>query len=78
MILSAGIALVWSKIFGEYENGAPKDIVLWIHIISWILQFIGHGVFESIIMIIIERKPALFDSLTQILNAPLFVIVEIL
>ena len=78
MVLSAGMALGWSKLFGGYANGAPKDIVLGIHIVSWILQFIGHGVFESTFHLIKERKPALFDSLTQVLNAPLFVIVEIL
>jgi 2-hydroxy fatty acid dioxygenase len=51
--------------------------VLIIHIVAWIFQFIGHGVFESKVINYVERKPALLDNLTQILNAPLFVIVEI-
>jgi len=38
---------------------------------SWIAQFIGHGVFE-------KRAPALLDNLLYTLAAPLFIIVEIL
>jgi uncharacterized membrane protein YGL010W len=42
------------------------------HIISWILQFIGHEYFES-------NKPALFDSLFSTIRiAPLFALLEIL
>ena len=47
MVLSAGIAVAWCKVFDGYDGGAPRDIVLGIHIVSWILQFVGHGVFES-------------------------------
>merc|ERR1712088_408440 len=36
------------------------------HILGWIAQFIGHGVFEG-------RKPALMDNLLQVFSAPLFV-----
>jgi len=43
-----------------------------IHIVSWILQFIGHGKFEG-------RAPALLDNLFQaIFLAPLFVWLEVL
>ena len=43
-----------------------------IHIISWIAQFVGHGLFEG-------RAPALLDNLIQaIFLAPLFVWMEIL
>jgi uncharacterized membrane protein YGL010W len=45
MVLSAGLVLAWNKVFGGYEAGAPKNVVLGIHIVSWILQFVGHGVF---------------------------------
>ena len=42
------------------------------HIVSWIAQFVGHGVYEG-------RAPALLDSLFQaIFLAPLFVWLEIL
>ena len=42
-----------------------------LHVVSWILQFAGHGVWE-------KRKPALFDSLIQaFVMAPLFVVVEL-
>lgn len=37
-----------------------------IHILSWTLQFIGHGVFEG-------NRPALMDSISQaFIAAPLF------
>lgn len=43
------------------------SVAFGIHIFSWIIQFVGHGVFEG-------RKPALLDSLFQsIVLAPLFV-----
>jgi uncharacterized membrane protein YGL010W len=43
-----------------------------INIVSWIAQFIGHGVFEG-------RAPALFDNLYQaVFLAPLFVWLEFL
>ena len=46
-------------------------VALTIHVVAWILQFIGHGVFEG-------RAPALLDSLDQaLLTAPLFVLLEI-
>jgi uncharacterized membrane protein YGL010W len=43
-----------------------------VHIVCWIAQFIGHGVFEG-------RAPALFDNLIQaIFLAPMFVWLEML
>jgi len=43
-----------------------------IHIFSWIVQFIGHGVFEG-------RSPALMDNIIQaVFLAPLFVWLEVL
>lgn len=43
-----------------------------VHVVSWLVQFIGHGVFE-------KRAPALLDNLIQaFLLAPLFVWMEIL
>jgi uncharacterized membrane protein YGL010W len=76
-----GAALVFaSYIFANYlQQTAPTNygvagwqIALPIHIIAWIIQFIGHGVFE-------RRKPALLDSLDQaIVTAPMFVLLEVL
>jgi len=46
--------------------------VLTFHVIMWIAQFIGHGVFEG-------RAPALLDSWDQaFITAPLFVVLEVL
>lgn len=43
-----------------------------VHIVSWLVQFIGHGVFEG-------RAPALLDNLVQaIFLAPFFVWLEVL
>ena len=47
------------------------QVALVVHVVAWILQFIGHGVFEG-------RAPALLDSLDQaLLTAPLFVLMEV-
>merc|ERR1712241_1090171 len=55
--------------FGGYD---VLNVALAIHVTAWILQFIGHGVFEG-------RAPALIDSWDQaFLTAPLFVLLEIL
>jgi len=46
--------------------------VLGLHVLLWIAQFVGHGVFE-------KRAPALLDSWDQaLITAPLFVLLEIL
>ena len=43
-----------------------------LHVISWLAQFVGHGLFEG-------RKPALLDNLVQaFFLAPFFVWMEIL
>ncbi len=44
---------------------------IFLHILSWILQFIGHGVFE-------KRKPALLDNIFLVFNAPVFVNIELM
>lgn len=47
-------------------------IAIGVHIVSWLVQFVGHGVFEG-------RAPALLDNLVQALFlAPFFVWLEIL
>ena len=46
--------------------------VLAFHLLMWIVQFIGHGMFEG-------RAPALIDSWDQaLITAPLFVVLEVL
>lgn len=42
-----------------------------IHVIAWLIQFVGHGFFE-------KRKPALMDNIFLTINAPLFVTIELL
>eukprot|EP01132_Coremiostelium_polycephalum_P008418 gene8418-10337_t len=42
-----------------------------LHIISWVFQFIGHGVYEG-------RRPALIDNIFQTLIAPFFITLEVL
>jgi uncharacterized membrane protein YGL010W len=49
-----------------------NQTALIVHIVSWLLQFLGHGAFEG-------RAPALLDNLVQaIFLAPLFVWLEFL
>ncbi|KAI0478714.1 DUF962 domain-containing protein [Xylariaceae sp. FL0804] len=49
-----------------------NKVALITHILCWLLQFLGHGIFEG-------RAPALLDNLVQaIFLAPLFVWLELL
>ncbi|KAJ0393456.1 hypothetical protein P43SY_002930 [Pythium insidiosum] len=76
-----GASLVFaSYVYGNYlSQNAPAlygvaawQLALPVHVLAWILQFIGHGVFE-------RRKPALLDSLDQaVITAPMFVLLEVL
>ena len=48
------------------------QVALAVHLVGWIIQFIGHGVFEG-------RAPALLDSLDQaLITGPMFVLLEVL
>lgn len=60
---------LWSR--EAYGAGAWQP-ALAVHVVAWVLQFIGHGVFEG-------RAPALLDNLFQALfMAPIFVLIEVL
>ena len=74
--LSAAPLIVGGTVFSNKlldQYGATANMAaIFIHVTSWILQFIGHGVYEG-------RAPALFDNLIQALFlAPFFVWFEIL
>lgn len=48
------------------------QVALGVHVVSWIAQFVGHGVFEG-------RAPALVDNFVQaVFLAPMFVWLEML
>jgi uncharacterized membrane protein YGL010W len=69
-ILIGGIAYC-NHLVETYGAVANKWAIA-INVVSWILQFVGHGVFEG-------RAPALLDNLVQALFlAPFFVWFEIL
>ena len=46
-VLMGVMALGWRAAFSGMEEKQFFTWVIVIHIVSWILQFIGHGVFES-------------------------------
>lgn len=69
-------AIIAATAYGNYLTstyGATANYwAAGIHIVSWIAQFVGHGVYEG-------RAPALLDNLVQaIFLAPLFVWLEAL
>lgn len=67
-----GMAALANKIQTKYDRTKVNSVAIALHVVSWILQFIGHGKYEG-------RKPALLDNLVQALFlAPLFVWYEIL
>lgn len=70
LLLSA--AAMANKLTTRYDRTNVNSIAIGVHVVSWILQFVGHGKFEG-------RKPALLDNLVQALFlAPLFVWYEVL
>jgi 2-hydroxy fatty acid dioxygenase len=71
--LAAGLMVITIKTTAEMKNLNPDayKMAAVVHAIAWILQFVGHGVFE-------KRAPALFDNLLQaFVMAPLFVLMEV-
>jgi uncharacterized membrane protein YGL010W len=44
-VLQAAMTFVWQKIFTGMDENSFFFWVITVHIVSWILQFIGHGVF---------------------------------
>merc|ERR1712156_1373536 len=74
-ILVSLLSVTAAKLVGTGATIGGDDVLniaIAIHITAWILQFIGHGLFEG-------RAPALIDSWDQaFLTAPLFVLMEIL
>lgn len=69
-LLLAGTA--YANILTSTYGATANYWALGIHIASWLLQFVGHGVFEG-------RAPALLDNLVQALFlAPFFVWLEVL
>ncbi|KAF9584178.1 hypothetical protein BGW38_007333 [Lunasporangiospora selenospora] len=56
----------------QSTNPNANKIALGIHVFAWVMQFIGHGVYE-------KRAPKLLDNLLQALVlAPYFVVYEVL
>ena len=65
-------ATAYSKHLTTVHGATANKSAIGVHIACWILQFVGHGVFE-------KRAPALLDNLVQaFFLAPFFVWMEIL
>ncbi|KAI8871731.1 DUF962-domain-containing protein [Ramicandelaber brevisporus] len=65
-----GLSYSATKFATEVEDAAKLALI--IHVVSWIMQFAGHGFAE-------KRAPALLDSLVQaMVMAPFFVFYEVL
>jgi uncharacterized membrane protein YGL010W len=62
---------LWHEALKTGETEQHFRIFLVQHLVCWIAQFIGHGVFE-------KRNPALMDNLLLTLVAPDFVVIEVL
>ena len=63
--------IIYIQSLKKSYNNEFFNVLLSIHIFAWIIQFIGHGIFE-------KRAPALCDNIFLIFNAPFFVTVEVL
>ncbi|KAI1137042.1 DUF962-domain-containing protein [Hypoxylon sp. FL0543] len=70
-LICLGAAAVTNTAHSENPS-LTNQVAVIVHVVCWLLQFIGHGAFEG-------RAPALLDNLTQaIFLAPLFVWLELL
>ncbi|OAA68098.1 DUF962 domain containing protein [Niveomyces insectorum RCEF 264] len=71
-LICVGIAAAGNYALAHYDARTVNSYTIAAHVVSWLLQFIGHGRFEG-------RAPALLDNLFQALFlAPLFVWLELL
>ena len=60
-----------AQYFTESFGDRGYVIASWIHLACWIMQFVGHGIFEG-------RSPSLLDNLAQsFLMAPYFCFLEV-
>ena len=50
-------------------NGTAMWIAGGVFVLGWVVQFIGHAVWE-------KRRPALMDNLVQVFVAPIFLVAE--
>eukprot|EP00756_Hemistasia_phaeocysticola_P000563 Hpha_TRINITY_DN10403_c0_g1::TRINITY_DN10403_c0_g1_i1::g.193356::m.193356 len=58
-------ALYGMRELGTKTLAGHRELAILINVVSWIAQFIGHGLFEG-------RKPALMDSFGQSVHAAVF------
>jgi uncharacterized membrane protein YGL010W len=66
-----GMYLAGKHIVETYGHTNALYVAIGFHVVSWIIQFIGHGAFE-------KRAPALLTNILQMAVAPTFVILEVL
>jgi len=65
-------ATAYSNYLTTVAPSSTNTIAIAVHVVCWIAQFIGHGIFEG-------RSPALLDNLVQaFFLAPFFVWMELL
>lgn len=69
--MEVGAGLLYAPVIYGMHHIATKllqgrtELAIGLHVMGWVFQFIGHGVFE-------RRAPALFDNLLQALHAAVF------
>lgn len=61
----------FSDVDFSYGGLSSIQVIILLHIVSWLLQFLGHGLFE-------KRKPALMDNIFLMFSAPVFVNIELM
>ncbi|KAI0012899.1 DUF962-domain-containing protein [Xylariaceae sp. FL0662B] len=70
-LICLGAAAVSNTLLSR-NPALTNQVAITVHVVCWLLQFLGHGVFE-------RRAPALLDNLVQaVFLAPLFVWLELL
>ncbi|KAI5296189.1 hypothetical protein KEM52_005259 [Ascosphaera acerosa] len=71
-VIVMGLAAIAHSLTDTLGGALATKVCVVVHVVCWIAQFIGHGVYEG-------RAPALLDNLVQALFlAPIFVWLEVL
>lgn len=71
-VLASVILVGMNKVLNDGTVDITAKTAWILFVVSWIFQFIGHGVFE-------KRKPVLLDNLVQsLVLAPYFILFELL
>ena len=70
-LLFAGASL-WKYMFADFNHADMRNTIIALHVIGWVFQFIGHGVFESNWISRYREKASAFRQFKSNIFSPSF------